>query len=112
MLKRFLLLLPLVCGACAGEQTRAAFSLREPARDMTVTRADHSAEHEANLQRALDEAIRAQEAADMREWSAEDKPKSPAALVGGVPPRPAGPIVATVVPCAVHNIDTDRCDSP
>jgi hypothetical protein len=98
-MKRLILLAPLLCGGCIGEQTRAAFTLREPAPDMVVARVDHSAEHEANLERALDYSIRMQEAKDMREWNAlGDRHGSLA-------------IAAAGESCTVYNLDTDSCDS-
>jgi hypothetical protein len=97
-MKRLILLVPLVCGGCVGEQTRAIFSVRAPARTIEVA-ADHSAEHGGNLQRALDESIRKQEAADMAEWKAVENQRAPVAIVGEAP-------------CAVLNLDTETCESP
>jgi hypothetical protein len=98
-MKRLLLfLLPLACG-CIGEQTRTAFTLRAPSSDVRIEVADHAAEHNANLQRALDDAIRAQEAQDDREWKDMERANAPA------------PVAAlSAKSCAVHNLDTDTCD--
>jgi hypothetical protein len=79
-MNRLILLAPLLCGACIGEQTRAAFTLREPAPTMEVARVDHSAEHEANLERALEDSIRKQEAQDTLEWNAAVERHAPVAV--------------------------------
>ena len=94
-MKRFLLLLPLLSG-CVGEETRAAFTLRPPSSAVQVYVADHSAEHEKSLQRALEYSIRMQEAAEDREWQAREK---------------ANAVVATLpaTPCVIHDLDTDTC---
>jgi hypothetical protein len=94
-MKRFLLLLPLLSG-CVGEETRAAFTLRPPSSAVQMEVADHSAEHEKNLQRALEASIRAQEAADDREWKAREKAN---AVMAALP----------TAPCVVHDLDTDTC---
>jgi hypothetical protein len=94
-----ILLTPLLCVGCIGEQTRAAFTLREPAPNREVARVDHSAEHEANLERALDYSIRMQEAKDMREWNA------------GGDRHPSLAIAAAGESCTVYNLDTESCDS-
>jgi hypothetical protein len=96
-MKRFLLplLLPLLSG-CVGEETRAAFTLRPPSSAVQVYVADHSAEHERNLQKALDNAIRAQEAAEERESQAREKSN---AVMAALP----------TAPCVVHDLDTDSC---
>jgi hypothetical protein len=98
-MKRLILLVPLLCGACVGEQTAASFTLRAPARPIQVVSADHSAEHEGNLQRALDYSIGRQEAEDMAEWNAAEDQRKPVALVGPVDS------------CAIYNLDTETCDT-
>jgi hypothetical protein len=62
---RYMMLLALTaCMGCVGEQTRQAFTLRPPARDYGPLPPNHAAEHEANLQRALERATEQQEADD------------------------------------------------
>jgi hypothetical protein len=97
-MNRLILLVPLLCGGCVAEQTRAAFTLREPAPSMMVARVDHSAEHAANLEHAIDDAIRKQEAKDMLEWNA-------------LGDRHASLAIATAgESCTVYNLDTDSCE--
>ena len=92
------LLFPLACG-CMGEQTRGAFLLRAPSSEVRITVIDHSVEHEANLQRALDNALRAQEAEDDQEWKASESASAPAP-VAALPTKS----------CSVHSLDSDACD--
>ncbi len=94
----FLLLL-LVTSGCAGEQTRSAFSLRPPASVDPVSVADHAKEHEANLEQALESSVRAQEAADDREWSARERANK---VVAALPAKP----------CVVHDVDSNSCADP
>lgn len=65
-MRRYTMLLPalMACVGCAGTQSGAAFSIRPPATDYGPLPPNRAAEHEANLQRALDSAIEQQEAED------------------------------------------------
>jgi hypothetical protein len=98
-MKRLIFLVPLLCVGCLGEQSSAIFAVRAPAQPIEVVVVNHSGEHEANLQRALDYSLRKQEAEDMREWKAADDQRAPVAVAGAAEP------------CAVHNLDTETCDA-
>jgi hypothetical protein len=98
-MKQLIFLVPLLCGGCLGEQSMAIFSVRAPASATEVGVVNHSAQHEANLQRALDYSIQKQEAEDMREWKAVGDQRAPVAVAGATEP------------CAVLNLDTETCDS-
>ncbi len=97
VMKQLLVLLPLMCG-CVGEQTRAVFTVRSASSAVEVTAVDHAAEHEANLQQALDYSVRAQEAKDALEWKASEHANTPA--LAALPTQS----------CAEFNLDTDTCD--